>query len=52
MKWTVHLELTPNGNPQIKYGVGATIRPIAYLSRRPCVHLTDSMSLKVESRVD
>jgi hypothetical protein len=32
MKWTIRLELTPDGNPPITYDVGTITRPIADLS--------------------
>ena len=32
MKWTIRLELTPDGNPPITYDIGTITRPIADLS--------------------
>src|ERR1700694_3030801 len=32
MKWTIRVELTPDGNPPITYDIGTIIRPIADLS--------------------
>jgi hypothetical protein len=32
MKWTIRVELTPDGNPPITYDIGTITRPIADLS--------------------
>jgi hypothetical protein len=32
MKWTIRIELTPDGNPPITYDIGTVTRPIADLS--------------------
>jgi hypothetical protein len=32
MKWTIRIELTPDGNPPITYDIGTITRPIADLS--------------------
>jgi hypothetical protein len=32
MKWTIRIELTPDGNPPITYDIGTISRPIADLS--------------------
>jgi hypothetical protein len=32
MKWTIRVELTPDGNPPISYDIGTITRPIADLS--------------------
>jgi hypothetical protein len=32
MKWTIRIELTPDGNPPITYDIGAISRQIADLS--------------------
>ncbi len=32
MKWTIRIELTPDGNPPITYDIGTITRPIANLS--------------------
>ena len=32
LKWTIRLELTPDGNPPITYDIGRVTRPIADLS--------------------
>src|SRR5271168_1420621 len=32
MKWTIRIELTPDGNPPITYEIGTITRPIADLS--------------------
>jgi hypothetical protein len=32
MKWAIRIELTPDGNPPIKYDIGTITRPIANLS--------------------
>jgi hypothetical protein len=32
VKWTIRVELTPDGNEPITYGIGTTARPIADLA--------------------
>lgn len=33
MKWTIRLELTPDGNPPVTFEIGSITRPIADLSQ-------------------
>jgi hypothetical protein len=36
MKWSIRIELTPDGNEPITYDIGAIAGPIAGHARRAC----------------